>query len=170
MKAILYGSFGALMVALLDATAQSVVPAQTLAPKRTAPPSIPAGQTNSSVLLSNSAVQVIARARGIDAGAVKLKFFDAMSGRFEVDLAGAADLRQEAELLSTTIGTNYAVIMDEATADGRMRTNHVFRAGVVRRTVAPVVNQTLPPGGRRLYVWPETSKVPAPTNVRLVQQ
>ena len=171
MKAKLYGPLGFLMAAMAGATAQPAVLAPTLPARQTAaPPLRPMGQTDFSILLSNSAVQVISRARGVEAGAVKLKFFDAMSGRFEVDLAGAVDLRKEAELLSAAMGTNFAVIMDEATADGRTRTNHVFRGGSVRRTIAPVVNQALASGGRRLYVWPEASKVPAPTKVRLVQQ
>jgi hypothetical protein len=132
-------------------------------------PSIPR-PAEISVLLSNKAVAVISQARGIPAAAVKLKFSDAVSARFEIDLAGVRDLRREAELLSRSLGTNVAVILDEVTSDGRMRTNHVFRAGSAQRTVAPVSNKSLRPGGRRLYVWPETSKVSAPSNIRLVQQ
>ena len=170
MKTIRLGQLGILLLTALCAAAQPAAPAVA---RGLVAPSVGANSlvsTNFSLLLSNSAVQVIAQARGIKAESVKLKFSDAMSGRFEVDPAGASDLRREAEVLSTTFGTNFAVVLDEATADGRTRTNYVFRAGSVRRTIAPVVNNTLAPGGRRLYVWPETSRVPAPSNVRLVQQ
>jgi hypothetical protein len=173
MKTIRCGQIGFLLLTALCAVAQPADPASPARLGGVIAPSAAGnshGSTNFSLLLSNSAVQVISQTRGIKAEAVKLKFSDAMSGRFEVDPAGASDLRREAEALSTLFGTNFAVIVDEATADGRMRTNYVFRAGAVRRTIAPVVNKTLAPGGRRLYVWPETSKVAAPSNVRLVQQ
>ena len=101
---------------------------------------------------------------------MKLKFSDSMSGPFEIAVQGTKDLHREAELLSREFGTNIAVIVDEATLDGRVRTNYVFRGGSMRRTVAPIVNNALPPGGRRLYVWPETSGPRVPANVRLVRQ
>ena len=107
--------------------------------------------------------------RGVEAGAVKLKFSDSMSGPFEIAVHGAKNLQREAELLSREFETNIAVIVDEATLDGRLRTNYVFRNGSMRRTVAPIVNNALPPGGRRFYVWPESSANP-PSNVRLVRQ
>lgn len=157
---LLFGSLGA-----VAQTPPASPPGRPAAP----PPSLP-GPSDISTLLSNKAVAVIAAARGISATEVKLKFSDAVSARFEIDLDGAQDLLREAELLSRSLGTNAAVILDEATADGRMRTNHVFRAGSARRTVAPVSNKTLQPGGRRLYVWPETSKMGAPPNLRLVRQ
>lgn len=123
-----------------------------------------------SLLLSNRAVLLVSEARGIAASAVKLRFSDSMSGRFEIPVEGAKDLQREAELLSKDFGSNIAVIVDEATADGRLRTNYVFRNGSMQKTIAPVGKIGLPPGGRRMYVWPETSKLSAPRNLRLVQQ
>jgi hypothetical protein len=70
--------------------------------------------------------------------------------------------------LSRDFGTNVAVIVDEAAADGVLRTNCVFRNGSMRRTIAPVGKTGLRPGSRRMYVWPETSKLGAPQNIRLV--
>jgi hypothetical protein len=133
--------------------------------------SVPAGQpTNASLLLSNRTVLIVSNARGVEPEAVKLKFSDSMSGPFEIAVQGAKNLQQEAELLSREFGTNIAVIVDEATLDGLVRTNFVYRGGSMRRTVAPIVNNALAPGGRRLYVWPETGKPSAPANVRLVRQ
>jgi len=125
---------------------------------------------NQSMFLSNRAVLILSEARGLEVSAVRLKFSESMSGRFEIPLEGAKDIHREAEMLSKDFGANIAVIVDEATADGRLRTNYVFRNGVMRRTVAPVGNIGLSPGGRRMYVWPETSKLSAPRNLRLVQQ
>jgi hypothetical protein len=173
MKTTRCGQLGILLLTALCAAAQPAAPVSPAVSSGLVAPSVGGKAvviTNFSLLLSNSAVQVISQTRGIKAELVKLKFSDAMSGRFEVDPGGASDLRREAEALSTAFGTNFAVIVDEATADGRMRTNHVFRAGAARRTIAPVVNNTLAPGGRRLYVWPETSRMAAPSNVRLVHQ
>lgn len=119
--------------------------------------------------MSNKAVRLVAGLRGLEASAVKLKFSDSMSGRFEISVEGAKNLQREAELLSQDFGTNIAVIVDEATADGRFRTNFVFRNGSMRQTIAPVGNIGLPPSGRRMYVWPETSKLSQPKKVRLVQ-
>jgi len=123
-----------------------------------------------SMLLSNRAVLIVSEARGLDVNAVKLKFSESMSGRFEIPLEGAKDIHREAEMLSKDFGASIAVIVDEATADGRLRTNYVFRNGVMPLTVAPVRNIGLSPGGRRMYVWPETSKLSAPRDLRLVQQ
>jgi hypothetical protein len=166
MKILRLVHVGILLLGSFSAVAQTA----PLPPLSTGPaPSVPS-PADISLLLSNKAVAVIAQTRGIPAAAVKLKFSDAVSARFEIELDGVRDLRREAELLSRSLGTNVAVIIDEATTDGRMRTNHVFRAGSAQRTVAPVSNKSLRPGGRRLYVWPETSKVSAPSNIRLVQQ
>jgi hypothetical protein len=175
MKMVRFVQLGLLMLSAACACAQkpatsspaSSMPSLASAPFNEAPHS---HLTNLSLFLSNNAVLILSEARGVKADAVKVKFSDAMSGRFEIHPDGAKDLKREAELLSRNFGTNIAVIVDEATADGRLRTNYVFRGGLMRRTVAPIVNRALPPGGRRMYVWPETSEVPAPANVRLVRQ
>ena len=164
-----YIQLGVLILGALCARAQSAGPSAPTAPGESVPGEA-ASPTNPVLLLSNQTVLIISQARGIEAGAVKLKFSDSMRGPFEIHPDGAKDLRREAELLSTSLGTNVAVIFDEATAEGRLRTNYVYRGGTARITVAPIVNHALAPGGRRLYVWPERSPIAPPSNVRLVRQ
>src|SRR5687768_7958944 len=48
---------------------------------------------NHSLLLSNRAVLIVSQARGMDASAVRLKFSDSMSGRFEIPMEGAKDIQ-----------------------------------------------------------------------------
>lgn len=150
--------------------ASSAALTQSLAQVVTGGSSNEANAVNYSMLLSNKAVVIVSGLRGIDASAVKLRFGDPMSGRFEIPVEGARDLRREAELLSKDFGADIAVIVDQATADGRLRTNYVFRNGSMRRTVAPVGKIGLPPGGQRMYVWPETSRLTPPANVRVREQ
>jgi hypothetical protein len=175
MNMVRFVQLGVLMLSAISAWAQTPATASP-APLRQAVVPTSSNEashshpTNLSLLLSNNAVLILAEARGVKADAVKVRFSDAMSGRFEIHPDGAKDLQREAELLSRNFGTNIAVIVDEATTDGRLRTNYVFRGGLMRRTVAPILNRALPPGGRRMYVWPETSQVAAPANVRLVRQ
>jgi hypothetical protein len=164
MKTAAYIQLGLLLASTVLARAQSA----TSPPRTTGGP--PPQPTNPALILSNRTVLIVSNARGVEAEAVKLKFSDSMSGPFEIAVQGTKDLHREAELLSREFGTNIAVIVDEATLDGRARTNYVFRGGSMRRTVAPIVNNALPPGGRRLYVWPETSGPRVPANVRLVRQ
>ena len=165
MKTAAYIQLGFLLVSTVFARAQSA----TSPPKATGEAS-PPQPINPALVLSNRTVLIVSNARGVEAEAVKLKFSDSMSGPFEIAVQGTKDLHREAELLSREFGTNIAVIVDEATLDGRARTNYVFRGGSMRRTVAPIVNNALPPGGRRLYVWPETTGPRVPANVRLVRQ
>jgi hypothetical protein len=120
------------------------------------------------LILSNRAVLVLSKWRGTEPGAVKLRFGKGASGPFEIDLAGAADVKIEAEMLSKDFGPAVAVIVDEATLDGKFRTNHVFRNGEARRTIAPVPGNVLAPGGRRMYVWPEGLGPGTPKNVRVL--
>jgi hypothetical protein len=119
------------------------------------------------LLLSNRAVLVLSKWRGTEPGAVKLKFGDPAAGRFEIDLSGVTDVKTEAEMLSKDFGPRVAVIVDEATPDGKFRTNHVFRNGESRLTIAPVPGNILPPGGKRMYVWPEGTRPAAPTKLRV---
>lgn len=118
------------------------------------------------ISLSNKTVQVLARLRDVAPTAVKLKCGPSPGGPFEIDLAGAADLKREAELLSRGLGLSAAVILDEAAVTGLNRTNSVFRNGELRQAILPLALSGLPAGGRRLYVWPDTGPSPAPKTLR----
>jgi hypothetical protein len=98
----------------------------------------------------------------VEPGAIKLKFGPSLNGAFEVDLAGARDLKREGELLSRELGHSAVVILDVAAASGLNRTNSVFRNGELRQAILPLALSGLSAGGKRLYVWPDTGRAPAP--------
>jgi len=98
---------GLLMFSVVCALAQtSSLPASSTSLTQTLPQVVTNGISNatsginSSLLLSNRTVMIISGLRGIDVSAVKLKFGNLASGRFEIPVAGAKELRREAELLS----------------------------------------------------------------------
>ena len=117
------------------------------------------------ISLSNKTVRVLARLRDIEPVAVKLKFGPSLTGPFEIDLAGAGDLKREAKLLSRGLGLSAAVILDEAAANGLNRTNSVFRNGELRQAILPLALSGLAAGGKRLSVWPDSGRASAPKTV-----
>ena len=120
--------------------------------------------------LSNDTVAVIAKTRGVKPESVRLDVKSSTAiGPFEIDLAGATNCAVEAEMLSSKLGTNFTVVLEEASLDGQMRTNHTFRNGSVRKLVAPPGQKTLSPGERRLVVWPDSTRPAPPTNFRIAK-
>lgn len=120
--------------------------------------------------VSNETVAVIAKTRGVKPEAVRLETKSSSGlGPFEVNLASATNCAVEAETLSSKLGTNFTVVLEEASLDGQMRTNHTFRNGTVRKIVAPPGKKPLSPGERRLVVWPDGTRPAAPTQFRIAK-
>jgi hypothetical protein len=167
---------GVLAACVLQSAAQE---RQALTPP-VSPPAGPAATnvslatTNSAgmswLTLSNDTVTVIANARRIKPESVRLEAKSASGiGPFEIDLASATNCALEAEILSARLGASVAVVLEEASSDGQMRTNQTFRNGVVRKIVAPPGKKPLSPGERRLMVWPDGSRPAPPSQFRIAK-
>jgi len=143
------------------------VPAPAVPLAATASSNAPAPVLHS-VVLSNQTVQVLSKLRQINASAVKLKFGKSMTGAFEIDVAGANDLKREAELLSKNFGFGATVILDEAASNGQNRTNYAFRNGELRQAIMPIEPSQLQPGAKRMYVWPASPDPVPANNLRVV--
>ena len=115
--------------------------------------------------LTNQAVVVLARLRGVAESEVKIQ--PRSAGVFEVDLSGAKDWEKEAVELSKAFGAAATVIVDHASGDGLMRTNWTFTAGRVDKRIAPVGKTGLTANGRRMHVWPRPA---APGRIRVREQ
>ncbi|HWN94951.1 MAG TPA: hypothetical protein VNT99_07955 [Methylomirabilota bacterium] len=112
--------------------------------------------------LTNRAMLVISRLRGVELTQVKLRPSTRASGPFEIDLTDAKDCRKEAEELSKELGAEAVVVFDHVSADGVTRTNWSFRSGTGKQVTAPAAPTGLGPHGKRIYVWPQSSARPSP--------
>ena len=120
--------------------------------------------------LSNETIAVIAKVRGVKPELVRLEAkSNSTIGPFEVDLTSATNCAIEAEILSSKLGTNVIVVLEEASHDGQMRTNQTFRNGIVRKIVAPSGQKPLSPGDRRMVVWPDGTRPGVPTQFRIAK-
>ena len=118
--------------------------------------------------LTNKAVQVISRLRGVEPSKVKLRPGRRAAGPFEIDIDGVPDGKHEALELSKELGPAATVIFEHVSADGLTRTNWSFRGGAGRQVTAPAGPARLGPNGKKLYVWPQSSVRPsAPTGMRV---
>ena len=116
--------------------------------------------------VARQTIAVIAKLRGAKESAVTLRTStNGIGGPFEVDTAGVADTKTEAEQLSRELGPSAVVILDHASATG-FRTNWAFRNGVGEERVAPLDADSTRPGTKRLLVWPKGQSSPgAPRNI-----
>jgi hypothetical protein len=123
----------------------------------------------SAISLTNTALQVISRMRGVDPANVKLRVAaDRPTGPFEIDITSATDCKKEAEELSKELGSAAVIIFEHVSGDGVTRTNWSYRNGVGRQVTAPVGATGLGPSARRMYVWPQSQlKSTAPAGVRV---
>lgn len=120
---------------------------------------------------SNRAVMVIASMRGIAPDEVKFSIKPGHRvARYELDLRTATNMVLEAEALSKELGQSFAVVTEEISPDGLMRTNRTFRSGIVQQVIAPASGTGLAARARRLSVFPEGSRPQAPGNVRIAPQ
>jgi hypothetical protein len=122
------------------------------------------------VSLTNRALVVISKLRGVEPATVKIRpSGNRAGGPFEIDINGAKDAANEAEQLSKEFGTAAAVILEHVSDDGVTRTNWTFKNGSVEQITAPAGPSGLGPRARRMYVWPQAAvKSPAaPTRVRV---
>lgn len=122
------------------------------------------------VSLTNRAVSVISKLRGVEPAAIKIRPSGSRAGGpFEIDINGAKDAAKEAEQLSKELGAAAAVILEHVSDDGVIRTNWTFKSGSVEQVTAPAGPTGLSPRARRMYVWPQASVRPpsAPSRVRV---
>jgi len=122
------------------------------------------------VSLTNRTVVLLARLRGVPAREVMIRPGSARgAGAFEIDLAGAKDLKAEGAALSKELGSAAVVIVDRVSDDGGIRTNWTFRSGAVEEITAPVGSSGLKPRAQRMYVWPHGGLKPpsAPSRLRV---
>lgn len=113
--------------------------------------------------LTNKALLVISRLRGIKLAEVKIRTSaGGAGGAFEIDIVDAKDAAKEAEELSKEFGAAAAVILEHVSDDGIIRTNWTFKSGTVRQLTAPVGTSGLKPRARRMYVWPTTAALKPP--------
>jgi hypothetical protein len=120
------------------------------------------------VPLTNRAVQVIAKLRGVEPSEVKLRPGQRPGGPFEIDINGVPDGRHEAEELSRELGAGTTVVFEHVSGDGVTRTNWSFRDGAGRKVTAPAGPTGLGPNAKRMYVWPQNSvRIAAPAEVRV---
>ena len=120
--------------------------------------------------LTNRALRIIASLRGVEPAAVKIRASSTRAGSaFEIDIAGVKDASKEAEQLSKEFGAAAAVILEQVSDDGVIRTNWTFRNGKVEQRTAPAGPSGLGPRARRMYVWPESVSRPpsAPAKLRV---
>jgi len=123
------------------------------------------------VPLTNKALLVISKLRGVEPAAVKIRAAATrVGGAFEIDIVDAKDAANEAQELSKEFGAAAAVILEHVSDDGIIRTNWTFKSGKVEQLTAPAGPSGLGPRARRMYVWPTTAalKPPsAPTKLRV---
>jgi hypothetical protein len=113
--------------------------------------------------LTNKALLVISKLRGVEPADVKIRVsVGGAGGAFEIDIADAKDAAKEAEELSKEFGAAAAVILEHVSDDGVVRTNWTFKSGTVRQLTAPVGASGLKPRARRMYVWPTTAALKPP--------
>jgi hypothetical protein len=112
--------------------------------------------------LTNKAVLVISKLRGVEPSQVAVRAGRRAGGAFEIDLSGARDGRHEAQELSKELGAAATVIFEHVSGDGVLRTNWSFRDGTGRQVTAPAGPTGLGPNAKRLYVWPQSSARPSP--------
>jgi hypothetical protein len=118
--------------------------------------------------LTNKAVLVISKLRGVEPSKVAVRQQARAGGPFEIDVTGARDGRHEAQELSKELGSAATVIFEQVSADGLMRTNWSFRGGDGRRVIAPTTPAGPGPNGQRLHVWPQALTGPAaPAGLRV---
>jgi hypothetical protein len=121
--------------------------------------------------LTNKALLVISKLRGVEPAKVKIRTSaGGAGGAFEIDIVDAKDAAKEAEELSKEFGAAAAVILEHVSDDGIIRTNWTFKSGTVRQLTAPVGASGLKPRARRMYVWPTTAALrppAAPTKLRV---
>jgi hypothetical protein len=118
--------------------------------------------------LTNKAVLVISKLRGVQPAEVKLRPARRTAGPFEIDISNVSDGKHEAEELSKELGTAATVVFEHVSGDGVTRTNWSFRSGAGRKVTAPAAPTGLGPNGKRLYVWPQSSsQFSAPAGVRV---
>ena len=158
--------FAAVLIAMLGN--EFAARAGEVSPKSAAVADASNAVTTAEVPLTNKAVLVISRLRGVDPSQVKLRSGRHAAGPFEIELGNAADGQREAEELSRELGPAATVIFERVSADGVTRTNWSFRGGSGRKVTAPAGPSGLGPNGTRLYVWPQTSvRVAPPSGVRV---
>jgi len=128
--------------------------------------------TNADLPLTNRALAMIAKVRGVDPAQIKIRSGNHAGGAFEIDIANAKDAAREARELSREFGAAATVILEHVSDDGITRTNWSFKNGTVRQVTAPVGSTGLGPRARRMYVWPEPAPKPpaAPGKLRVRQQ
>ena len=119
------------------------------------------------VSLTNRAVSVISKLRGVEPAAIKIR--PSGSRAFEIDINGVTDVAKEAEQLSKEFGPAATVILDHVSDDGVIRTNWTFKSGSVEQITAPAGPSGLGPRARRMFVWPQAAAKPpsAPSRVRV---
>lgn len=120
-------------------------------------------------VLSNRTVLVLSKLRGTEPHTVKINSATTNSVRFEVEVASGVNPQREAAALSKDFGPSITVILDEVAANGKFRTNFVFRDGEARKTITPATFTGLAAGARRMLVLPDSGKPAAPGAVRVIQ-
>ena len=133
--------------------------------------SVQADATNAAAAsLTNRALVVISKLRGVEPATIRIRpSGNRTGGPFEIDIDGAKDAAKEAEQLSKEFGTTAAVILEQVSDDGVIRTNWTFKNGSVQQITAPAGPSGLGPRARRMYVWPQAAVRPpsAPSRVRV---